>query len=261
MNRASIFFLSTALLLAAPARAQLNIPLVDVGLAYPSISAVTIQLGGTNRTGLPTPFVIDGLVSDSLLWFCLDPLQTIYYRGSGKPAGSSLRYASDNPLDFDKWTPLAPGLSAARLQNLADLFKAFAPTTTNQLRGGALQIAIWEIVSEFDATPFSLTAGQMRTSGNATLIATAQAMLDSLDDVGVRNFGNTANLDFLIDGTFRSSSGGTTVLVQDLVGYSTPVPESGSFAFGAVALLLPAVWLKARRARRGNCLSLRSGEA
>lgn len=258
MNSSKLILLSVSLLFAGSARAQLNIPLADIDLAYPSIPGVTIQLGATTRTGLPTPFAIDNLVSDSLLWFCMDPLQTIYYSGSGKPVGSNLNYASSNPLNFDKWTPLAPGLSNARIQNLADLFRAFPPTTTNQLISGAMQIAIWEIVNEFDGNPFNLTNGQMRVSGNAALVSTAQGILDSLDDVGVMNFGNSSYLDYLIDGTYRSSPTAIAVLVQDLVGYvppefsTTPVPESGTFALGAVGLLLPMIWLKLRRSRSGS---------
>ncbi|HEX2853634.1 MAG TPA: hypothetical protein VHO24_10370 [Opitutaceae bacterium] len=198
----------------------------------------------------------------------MDPLQTIYYSGSGKPPGSKLGYASEDASDFDKWTPLAPGLSSARQQNLADLFRAFAPSTTNQTLSGALQIAIWEIVNEFDANPFSLTGGQMRaSSGNASLILTAQSMLDSLDDFGIRNAGNIAALDFLVDGTYWTGAG-DTVLVQDLVGFSesafgvTPVPESGSFAVGIAALSLLLIGAKLRqRAGSGNCLSVRSSEA
>jgi hypothetical protein len=245
MSKFTFFPLAIGLALTGSARAQLNIPLVDVDLAFPSISAVTINLGGTARTGLPTPFVIDGLVSDSVAWFCLDPLQTIYYSGSGKPPGASLQYASTDPLGFDKWTPLAPGLSNARLQNLADLFNAYAPTTTNQLVGGALQIAIWEIVNEFSVNSFNLATGQMKVTGGATLIAAAQSMLDRLDDVGVQNQGYIGNLEYLIDGSFNTGS--SVVLVQDLVGYVTPVPESGSFALGAGGLLLALIGLKAHR--------------
>lgn len=267
-------FVAVALLAAGSVRAQLNISLKDVDLAYPSISAVTLQLGGTTRTARPTPFAIDGLVSDSLLWFCMDPLQTIFFSGSNQPSGSKLGYESDDPANFDKWTALAPGLSIARQQNLADLFRAFAPSTINQTLGGALQLAVWEIVNEFDATPFSLAGGQMRVSGNTLLVTTAQSMLDSLDDLGVRNSGNIGALDFLIDGTYWTGPG-NTVLVQDLLGYNegyntlqnlmaevTPVPESGSFAFGIGGLSLLLIgWKLRQRVGSGNCLSVRSREA
>lgn len=244
MNFSKILLFS-ALSAALTAHAQLNIPLSDVGLAYPAIPAVTLQLGATSRTVLPTPFVLHGVVPSSLLWFCMDPLQTIYYSGSGQPAGSSLNYASTNPADFDKWTPAAPGLSAARRQNLADLFAAFAPTQTNQTTGGALQIAVWEIVNEFDGNSFNLSSGQMMVSGNATLILAAQNMLNSLYTAGVQNRGDVHFLDYLIDGSFTPNRS-STVLVQDLVGY-TPVPEPSTYGLGAAGLLMVIVGLKRRR--------------
>lgn len=238
---AALFFALAAL---STARGQLAVPVSNVNLAYPGISAVTIQLGGSSRSGLPTPFIIQGAIPTGVLWFCMDPLQTIYYSGSGLPAGSTLNYASSNPSDFDKWTPAAPGLSLARRQNLADLFTAFAPVQGNQLLGGALQIAIWEIVNEFDGNPFSLTAGQMRAAGNASLLLSAQNMLDSLDDVGIANRGNIAGLNFLIDGSYQNT------LVQDLVSF-TPVPEPSTYGIGATLLLIAAVGRSAakRKAR------------
>jgi hypothetical protein len=251
VSKSRLLFFSFTLLSAVVARAQLDIPLSNVTLAYPSISAVTIQLGGTTRAGLPTPFIIPaGVVPYSLLWFCMDPLQTIYYSGSGRPAGSELKYASTNPSDFDKWTPAAPGLNAARIQDLADLFTAYAPTRTNQLIGGALQIAVWEVVNEFDGNSFNLSTGQMRVSGNATLIATAQSMLDSLSNPAVQNHGNVTELDYLIDGTYKPASH-DTVLVQDLVGFDA-VPEPGSFAVAGASILLSLVGWKLRTQKRAK---------
>lgn len=246
MSHSKIASLALALFALASAKGQLVVPVANVNLAYPAISGVTVQLGGTSRSGLPTPFVIQGAIPTGVLWFCMDPLQTIYYSGSGLPAGSTLNYASSNPSDFDKWTPAAPGLSLARRQNLADLFTAFAPVQGNQLLGGALQIAIWEIVNEFDANPFSLTNGQMRTTGNASLLLAAQNMLDALDDVGVANRGNVSGLNFLIDGSYNST------LVQDLVSF-TPVPEPSTYgSIGATVLLIAAIY---RRTAKRKTLS------
>lgn len=240
MSRLKIASLAFAFIALAAAKGQLVVPVTNVNLAYPGISGVTIELGGSIRSGLPTPFKIQGAIPTGVLWFCMDPLQTIYYSGSGLPAGSTLNYASSNPSDFDKWTPAAPGLSLARRQNLADLFTAFAPVQGNQLLGGALQIAIWEIVNEFDANPFSLTTGQMRATGNASLILAAQNMLDTLDDVGVANRGNIAGLNFLIDGSYQST------LVQDLVSF-TPVPEPSTYGIVSALLLVAAVGRRAAK--------------
>jgi hypothetical protein len=250
MSKSRFLLLTSALLLATVARAQLDIPVSDIDRAFPTLNNVTIQLGSTTRTARPTPLLIDDYLRDGMLWFCLDPLQTIYHSGSGLPWGSEIEYASTNPSSFDKWTPSAPGLTAARKQDLSDLFKAYNPWTASWYTAGALQIAIWEIVNEFSGNPYSLSAGQMRVSGgNSGIVTTAQLMLNSLSTASVENKGNTAHLSYLIDGSYSYYDHGVceTVLVQDLLGYNPPIPESGSFAIGAVALLLPAIYLRIRR--------------
>lgn len=233
--------LSVALLLPGVTRAQLDIPVSNIDLGYPSISSVTFKLGSTTRSGLPTPLVIDNYIHTGLLWFCLDPLQNIYYEDSGLPNGSVLHYASTNPSNFDKWTPSAPGLTAGRIQDLADLFKAYTPNTATN--AGAMQIAIWEIVNEFSSNPYDVFNGQMDiTSGNSTMLNLAQTMLNSLGNSSIENKGTVANLDFLIDGTYTTTSHHETqvTLMQDLVTYYTPtvpVPEPSTYAlYGAICL-------------------------
>ncbi|HYP17228.1 MAG TPA: PEP-CTERM sorting domain-containing protein [Opitutus sp.] len=236
------------LIAIAPARAQIHVPLADASLAYPGAPGLTIQLGSTSRAILPTPFVLDGAFAESALWICMDPLQTMFVKTSGKPLSSELIYASDDPGLYDKWTPLAPGLSSQRLQDLADLFNAYAPTRSNLLFGTALQLAVPEITNEFDQHVYSLATGKFKAFGgsNATansIVALAESMLASLDTPGVRGRGNVQSLRFLIDGFY-----GTTP-VQDLVGF-VPVPEPSTYAFFGVALLTPAFVLRYRRGRR-----------
>lgn len=253
MNTFKFFLVSSALLFGSLARAQL-VPVADITLAYPSISSVNISLGGTNRSGLPTPFIIapGSTPVDSLMWFCLDPLQTIYTNGS-LPPGSVLDYDTSNPTAFNKWNPSAPGLSAARRQNLADLFTAYVPVLNNQLLGGALQIAIWEVVNEFNGNGFNLTNGQMRVSGgaeDAAVIQAAQNMLSSLGNVGVAGMGNTLYLSYFIDGTYTNNNC-DVVLVQDLLGWSPPgltppIPEPSTYGIAAVGLLLPLLLRRLR---------------
>lgn len=234
------------LLLAPFARAQLSIPVADIALAYPAAPALTIQLGATTRAILPTPFVLAGSFDESALWICMDPLQTIFYNGSGQPAGSTALYGSEDPGLYDKWTPMAPGLNSDRLQDLADLFTAYAPTRSNLLLGTALALAVPEITNEFDQNTYNLASGQFKAfGGNATasaIIALANSMLASLHSPGVQGKGNVQSLRFLIDGYY-----GTTP-VQDLVGF-VPVPEPSTYALFGVVLLAPAILLRARRRR------------
>ena len=246
MKILQVRLIALCLLAGASARAQLNVPVASVGLEYPGISAVTISTGGSAENVLPTPFLLSGLVTQSKAWFCMDPLQRIYYDGSGLPAGSQLNYASTNPSDFDKWTPAAPGLTPARVQDLADLFTAYWPSFNNELIGGALQLAVWEITNEFNGNPFDLSGGQFLGYNNTALVNEAQLMLNSLSTVAVQGRGNIAGLSFLIDGT--TSIDGTTTFVQDLVGF-TPVPEPSTYGIAACIGLGAIVALR-RRAER-----------
>lgn len=248
MKASTLLAVGVGLILSLRAQAQIHLPLSDVSLAYPGVPALTIQLGGTNRAILPTPFVLEGAFSESALWICMDPLQTIFTQSSGQPLSSELIYDGEDPGLYDKWTPLAPGLNSDRLQDLADLFNAFTPTRSNLLIGAALQLAVPEITNEFDANAYSLFTGQFKAfSGtNSTAIAIvnlAESMLASLGTSGVQGKGNVDSLRFLTDGHYGNTA------VQDLVGF-VPVPEPSTYAFFGVALLTPVIWLRLRRQRR-----------
>lgn len=244
-----------ALLVGPAASAQLAVPLPAITLANSGLPAVTISLNGILRDVLPTPFIIaDPALPLSAQWFCMDPLQAIFYAGSGEPAGNSLQFAGTNPANFDLWGANAPGLTAARVQNLADLFTAYLPLTNTSLGLGALQLAVWEIANEANANAFSLAGGFLTAvpyngSGAAGMIATANAMVASLANVAIMNRGNLAAVDFLIDGTYRRIGTTTTVLVQDLVGF-TPVPEPAAYGWAGVGML--AVLIGYRRFRNAK---------
>lgn len=244
------------LLLGHSAAAQLiSIPLPHVQLANSSLPAVTIDLNGIFKNGLPTPFVInDAALKPSAQWFCMDPLQTIYYAGSGEPAGNSLIYGGSNPANYDLWGANAPGLSTARVQNLADLFQAYLPQANNALTLGAIQLAVWEIANESNANAYGLGTGYLSiTSYNGTgansMISLANTLLASLNTAAVMNRGNVAALDFLIDGTYHRIGGDNTVLVQDLVGF-TPVPEPSTYGLAVIALLAAVATRRQFRAKQ-----------
>lgn len=256
----SLLLLALSFSGAFTAHAQLNIPLSTVTRAYPTLDRVTLTLSGTSKVARPTPLVINsGALALTAGWFCLDPLQTILFSPTNEPAGNSLVFASTNPAHFDKWSAAAPGLTTSRIQTLADLFQAYAPSgaAASALLAGALQLAIWEIANEPVGNVFSLTgagslsvAAYQGSSDAATMINLANTMLSSLATTGIKNVGNVAGLDFLIDGTYRRNGTTTTVLVQDLVGFAPvlPIPEPSTYALGAVGLLFAVI--AHRRLRR-----------
>jgi hypothetical protein len=245
------------LLLGLTARAQIYLPLQDVQLANTGLPAVTLTLNGNVRNVLPTPFLLsDAAVPPSAQWFCLDPLQTIYYADSGEPAGNSLQYASTNPANFDLWGAGAPGLTTARVQDLADLFHTYLPVANTSLLLGAIQLAVWEIANEPTGNAYNLDSGLLAItpyngSSAASMISTANSMLASLSTPAVLNQGNAASLDFLIDGSYEPIGTQNTVLVQDLVGFTLPpIPEPSTYGVAGTALLAAAIGLRKFRSRR-----------
>jgi hypothetical protein len=244
-----------ALSLAHEARAQIHIALPNVVLANPSLPAVNVSLNGSSRSGLPTPFLLTDIsLPSSAQWFCMDPRQTMLHSGSGEPAGNSLNYVSTNPANFDLWGANAPGLSTARKQNLADLFQAYLPAANSSLNLGAIQLAVWEIANESNSNAFGLGSGFLQVTsfdgpGANGMITLANSLLASLNTAAVVNRGNTASLDFLIDGSYHRNGSNETVLVQDLVGF-TPVPEPATYGIAASGLLVGILALRRSRSRK-----------
>ena len=276
MNLLKPLALSTLLLVTAEIQAQISIPVSNLTLDYSlsSTYAVTLNLGWTSRSVYVDPFKIaltPGTISGPLattgelaaiqstaLWFCMDPLQTIQYAGSGAPAGSTLVYQSINGADFNKYTDNTVakaqnpssyngGLNSYEITALQKLFSAnYAAASTSSLQAAALQIAIWEVVNESNtgsaAASYNLTGTNkgnfyISSYNSSTLINTAQGMLNALSNP----IAFTGALDFLIDGTYTTGSGAncTTVVVQDLIGWAPPgpIPESANFAYGALGLI------------------------
>ncbi len=240
--------------------AQISIPLTNINLTNSSLPAVSLSLNGSTGSGIPTPFTINQSWLISLTWFCLDPRQTIYYSGNQPSGGaSSLEFKSWNPADFDLWGAGAPGLSTSRLQNLADLFQAYLPTSHIGNNLGAIQIAVWEIANESNsnASPFNLSSGYFTAaSGDAAMIATASNMLSSLTTAAVQGKGTVdgpsgGGIISLIDGKYytNASDRSSKVDVQDLIGYVTPIPEPSTYGMFGVGLLFAIIGFRRFRAR------------
>lgn len=270
--------LTSVLLLAAKVQAQISIPVSDVTLAFAPSNLYRINLkldgialfdptNGNTRTAIADPFKIasdpshitgisDATIRSTALWFCLDPLQTIFYSGHGS---GDLNYRSGNSAQFNVFSDngisntqlnKGGGLTAGEATDIANLFaRNFVAALSSNLMASALQIAIWEVVNEnspgFSTHSYNLSSGNFSVTNTSTtasnLIWTAQNMLNTRTSAPVTSSGS---LDFLIDGTYNATC--PTILIQDMVGWEAPIPESSNFAVGALGLLGAAVVLKLR---------------
>lgn len=279
MNTLKITALFVLLFIAEKTQAQITIPVADVSLKFASsssnsvkitLSGLTLAEGSTySRNVLADPFkilpagitvvsnanVTTGLtpteIASSALWFCLDPLQTIVL----SPGSGNLVYQSDNPDNFNVWnanssTSGGGGITAYEKTALENLFKRYfvaAAADNTGFTAAALQIAVWEVVNEKSptgtagVTPYSVFTGNFTASnlsGTAsTLLSMANSMLTNRETAVVTSVGT---LDFLIDGKYN------TTLIQDMVGWEKPIPESSNFAVGALGLLAVGVVVRLR---------------
>lgn len=156
-----------------------------------------------------------GLNFQQFRTYCLEPTQEIEF--------------DDNPPDTNgvEYAPQAltttPGLSALEASRLEILWaNAFADSQTSNVKAGAFQIIIWELVRDDD---FNLTAGLTRlsTTNALSMQITAQANTWWNNIIG----GTWTNSTPLMALTSPSS--------QDLI---VPVPTPGAAALGVVGLAM-----------------------
>ena len=125
---------------------------------------------------------------------------------------------------YTDYTPVAANaftfINVRAAADLGRLFTAYgAISTASSTNSAAFQTAIWEIVDETAAGPYSLTSGNATFSGDSATLAKAGLWLGALGTM------NNVNLKVL-----RSDRH------QDVIFATTPVPEPGTYALMAAGL-------------------------
>ena len=191
--------------------------------------------GGQSSAPLPASH------SDPFVTFCLD-LDTWLASGWWKSGGFS-----DVPLTTDQSPLVRQGLDS--LQYAAQLYTnnaggimAANGSWLDKAKGAALQLAIWEVLYEYDTTGgFNVMSGSgfKVTSASTAVTVAAQNMLTGL------SYGNP---DINLNTTFWNATdkNGNARSNQDLIGPFQPVPEPTTVIAGAL-LLLPFLASTLRR--------------
>lgn len=239
--------------------AQAGLSKLDIGY-YSDYSTTVVAQGSTHGTyatafqaSLAGGAALPASHSNPFVTFCLDINTTL---ASGWWQSGSF---SDVPVTVDLNDPSQPTGPATRNVNpglhlAANLYAQYAGNvaaafnlassparTAARQEGAALQLAIWEVLYETGSTlkvDSGVGTGFYVSSGNSTVIARANAMLNSLGSNPNISIDTTFWNAVDANGHFRSS--------QDLIGPQAPVPEPGTLIAGGL-LLLPFLASTLRR--------------
>ena len=198
----------------------LSLAATTVTLASPNVQFVdvygqTATIAGTYYNGSVSAGIyhikVDGVTQNS---FCID---------LADPASSSAQPYSIVNLSSAPDAPLCP-MGAAKATAIGKLWAMDYSPTMTQNQAAALQLAIWDCVTDLD---YSVTSGNFRVTGTDY---GAQALLNSLQTYN----GPVANMQAY-----------TSVTYQDYANATVPAP--GAMALGSLGMMLVG-WLRRRRA-------------
>ncbi|KRB80705.1 hypothetical protein ASE00_16865 [Sphingomonas sp. Root710] len=136
------------------------------------------QTGGTSTIDLVGP------TATTFFAFCVEP-----YEDAALNASYSFTV---DPVAQAAKSSIAGGIGAAKALQIAQLFGNYAPDLSapmTAIQASALQVALWEIVSELPTNPFSVTAGNtyFSTPGGANttqVMDLAQSYLNYVSTAG-----------------------------------------------------------------------------
>lgn len=106
------------------------------------------------RTGGTETATLAGTTPGSFLAFCIEPYESISLNGNYTFESSPLASAANSSI--------SGGIGGTRAAQVSSLFGQFAPNLASPmsvLQASALQIALWEIVSELPSNPFDVSSG------------------------------------------------------------------------------------------------------
>ena len=115
------------------------------------------------RTGGTDTATLVGAVPGSFLAFCVEPFEDA-------SLNTSYTYNTATLANADT-SSLTGGLGATKATQISELLGKYAPNLSasmTQVQASAIQVAIWEIVSELSTNPFDVTHGNTTfTTGSA----------------------------------------------------------------------------------------------
>lgn len=136
------------------------------------------------RTGGTSTQTLAGSSSDSFFAFCVEPLED---------AQLNATYSFNlDPVAQAAKSSIAGGIGAAKALQIAQLFGNYAPNLAapmTMIQASALQVALWEIVSELPTNPLDVTSGNtyFSTPGSSNtpqVMSLAQTYLNYVSSAG-----------------------------------------------------------------------------
>ncbi|MET0374491.1 MAG: PEPxxWA-CTERM sorting domain-containing protein [Rhizorhabdus sp.] len=136
------------------------------------------------QTGGTSPIDLVGPTASTYFAFCVEPYEDI-------ALNANYSFTVD-PVSQAAKSSIAGGIGSAKALQIAKLFGNYAPNLAapmTAIQASALQVALWEIVSELSTNPFDVTSGNtyFSTPGGANTVQVmnlAQSYLSYVSTAG-----------------------------------------------------------------------------